>query len=336
MEEYIAEFFWIALAAGLLMLFVARRRKHRHRQPSTFGGPDFAHALREAGQGRLGALHALIAGTTNADMKVAFLQGLSQEPTENVQRWTAKHATDPAAQLMLGEAMIVEARRQRGQTPSEALTEAVHTGIYEALTGAMIAFKRAAELAPEDATAWIRMCDLAAALQLSRTRAEGFFDEAVKRDPESFGAHVAMMSFLTEKLYGSHDEMFAFVKDVSANAPEDSDLHMLIAYACWERHHYYISSNESGENSRKYRDSSELRAQVLSAYGKSLGSPTYRNRPESVIARNYAAFWFFAAEMQPELKRELTELEYDYSMTPWGFIKDPMTTFADARGMAKL
>lgn len=338
MHEYVSQLLWSVVSTAGFAAFVAWRRKRRHRQPSTFGGPAFARALREAGEGRLEPLHKLIRDTESADMKVAFLQGLTQEPLKNVQRWASAHTEDPAALLMLGEAFIVDAWRRRaaGRGKSAEANEAAYMSMYDALTQALSAFEAAAALDEKDATPWIRMCDLAAGLELPRAQAEGYFQQARARDPESFRAHVAMTSYLTEKWHGSHDEMFEFVHKVSAEAPENSDLHMLIAYAAWERHHYYLNSDELGWDSFKIRNAPELREQVLVAYRRSLGSDTYVNRPGSVVARNYAAFWFFVAEMKLELTRELIELEFDYAMTPWGFLKAPTKAFADARIMAKL
>ncbi len=40
--------------------------------------------------------------------------------------------------------------------------------------------------------------------------------------------------------------------------------------------------------------------------------------------------------MQPELRKELQALDFNYSMTPWGLLNDPMTTFALARRQADL
>ncbi len=336
MQDYGSYILWGIAGLFTLGLLSRRFRRGRHMHPSTFGGAEFEGALRAAGQSQLQPLHDLIAGTTNADMKVAFLQGLSQEPVKNVQKWAAAHAREPAAMLMLGEAMIVEARRRRGNAPSAKLSEAAYMGMYEALTEAITAFKGAAELAPKDATPWIRMCDLAAGLELPREEAEGFFKEACVRDPESFRAHVAMTHYLTERWHGSHDEMFKFVDSVRDEAPEHSDLHMLVAYAAWEQHHFLISSRTAPQKADAAVSPEALEQLVRAAYEQSLGSPAYIERPQSVVARNYAAFWFFIARMQPELRNELQALDFNYSMTPWGLLNDPMTTFALARRQAGL
>lgn len=336
MQEYGLQVPWGVAGLFVVALIWRRLRRRRHMRPSTFGGEAFKHALQAAGQSQLQPLHDLIAATTNADMKVAFLQGLSQEPVKNVQKWAATHAREPAALLMLGEAMIVEARRRRGNAPSAKLSEAAYMGMYEALTEAITAFKGAAELDPKDATPWIRMCDLAAGLELPRDEAEGFFEEARKRDPESFRAHVAMTTFLTERWHGSHEEMFKFVSTVREQAPEHSDLHMLIAYAGWEQHHFLISSRSAPQKTEAAVSPEALEQQVRAAYAQSLGHTAYVQRPQSVVARNYAAFWFFVAGMQPELRNELQALDFDYSMTPWGLLNDPMTTFGLARAHAGL
>jgi hypothetical protein len=76
--------------------------------------------------------------------------------------------------------------------------------------------------------------------------------------------------------------------------------------------------------------------EILAAYGKSFGSPAFRDRKNAVFGRNDFAFCFHMMKNQDLARRELDAIGSRSTETPWGFLGSPTVAFRDARRAAGL
>ncbi|MFC7480372.1 hypothetical protein ACFQX7_10445 [Luedemannella flava] len=132
------------------------------------------------------------------------------------------------------------------------------------------ASKRAIALNPDDPYPWVtRMStNFAGGEHADFHRA---MDEAVRRDPVNFEAHLSAVSFLCAKWYGSHEQMFAAARGPAAAAPAGSPVVMLPLLAHFEyalREYGFDSRSESLTAKRSYFHRPEVIAEIQACAAK--------------------------------------------------------------------
>lgn len=144
------------------------------------------------------------------------------------------------------------------------------------------------------------------------------FAELTARDPHNYLGHEAAMQYLTEKWYGSHQQMYELVMKAAAAAPDGSPQAILpvkahIEYAlrefCWDDREGVAENIEFWQSSGVRRSLAEARQKWEAA-----GPPSH---PMAVKCRSVLAFAYSWGEMFPEAAELFDQLGDRASRYPW-------------------
>ena len=116
--------------------------------------------------------------------------------------------------------------------------------------------------------------------------------EAVKRDPYNFDAHLSAVSFLCEKWYGSHEEMFAAARAPATSAPTGSSVAMLPLIAHFEyalREYGFETRTESLPAKANYFRRAEVIGEIDACAAKWRGAGDPRLTGRGVTLRHWLA-----------------------------------------------
>ncbi|GAA1406973.1 hypothetical protein [Catellatospora coxensis] len=160
--------------------------------------------------------------------------------------WEAAVPDDPTVAILRADALLDQAGEARG-SKSARNTSREQFQEFERLSHlAAQASRRALELNPDDPYPWAtRMDTMFANGRRQREEFAAAMEESVKRDPFNFETHLSAVSFLCQKWYGSHEQMFAAARGPAAAAPAGSSVTMLPLLA-----HFEYALREYGFDSR--------------------------------------------------------------------------------------
>jgi hypothetical protein len=149
--------------------------------------------------------------------------------------WVAEMPDDPTAATLTADVLSQQAGAARGGASAKNTTEAQFRAFADLSGRAEDASRRAIALAPHDPVPW-RTVLFAKLAQGRAQRGEFFaaFHEATQRDPHNFEAQIAAVTYLCEKWFGSHEEMFGAARAAAAAAPPGSTTAMLPVLAHFE------------------------------------------------------------------------------------------------------
>ena len=160
--------------------------------------------------------------------------------------WESAAPGDPAVAILRADALNDQAGEARGAKSARNTSEQQFKEFHRLSGLAAEAGRRAVALNPDDPYPWATRIN---AMFADGRRQRGEFlramGEAVRRDPFNFEAHLTAVSFLCEKWYGSHEQMFAAAREPAAAAPAGSSVAMLPLLA-----HFEYALREFGFDSR--------------------------------------------------------------------------------------
>ncbi|WIM92580.1 hypothetical protein ACTOB_004528 [Actinoplanes oblitus] len=163
-----------------------------------------------------------------------------------VDAWEAAMPGDPTVAILRAEGLTELAGQARGGASARHTTAEQFAEFHRISALAAQAGRRAVELNPEDPYPWVTRMD--AMLANGHQHHDDFrvaLGEALARDPYHFEAHLTAVTFLCQKWYGSHEEMFAAARTPAAAAPAGSSVVMLPLLA-----HFEYALREFGFDSR--------------------------------------------------------------------------------------
>jgi hypothetical protein len=228
-----------------------------------------------------------------------------------------------------GVRLIEHAWEARGHGTSDTVSDKGHDLFKQRLQQADRELSQAAKLDPADPTPWAHRLTVARGLGLGQGHARQLYQEAAKRYPQHYTAHMQMLAVLTEKWGGSHQAMFDFARKAAERAGEGSHLGVLVIYAHIERWLYYRFDDDK-KGMDKYPKERATQEECTSQYQRSLGSPQLQVRRTTILARNVAAMWFFLAKDRKRLQSEVAQIGNAYTDSPWGYWDTPERAYAEA------
>jgi hypothetical protein len=155
------------------------------------------------------------------------------------------------------------------------------------------------------------------------------FTEVIKRHPQHKWAHGAKQNYLCEKWHGSHDQMFAFARQTSRNAPPGSALHGLIAGAHIEK---CLEMARVGGGAA-YMEQPEVGAELMTAAERSVFHPAFQRRPGWPRLFNAFAYALHKSDQYQAAYRLYQVIGDDYiTEHPWEYYNDdPIVYFLSCR-----
>jgi tetratricopeptide (TPR) repeat protein len=299
----------------------------------TFGDATAADLRAQLSRGNSRTVSECFRQTTEPNLREFYVTALHEwEGRPGVfEDWKRKAPDDPAAWLLAGAHSTCWAWEARGGGRADTVTGDMGELFIERLDQAADELMRAAALAPEDPLPHAYLILVCLGLNLDQDKTRGYFDEALRRYPESHAAHFFMLGYLCEKWHGSHAEMFALARDASSHAPEGSLVHELIPQAHTERWLYavHFADEPGGED---YFRQAHVRDEIFAAYDRSIGSPRHSPTPLTRIVANYWAYALSRCGDWPNARREFERVGEHPTIIPWGFHDAPtqaMRTFRE-------
>ncbi|MEU2616008.1 hypothetical protein ABZ570_31215 [Micromonospora sp. NPDC007271] len=237
--------------------------------------------------------------------------------------WLTATPDDPTANVLLAATLAEQAGRARGSAPASHTTQEQFQDFAELSAHAAAAARRAISLAPHDPTPWVGV--LWAMFADGHSRQAEFhqaFTEALRRDPYNFGTHLAAVSFLCEKWYGSHQEMFGLARQAAAAAPPGTAVTMLPLFAHFEyamrEFNWGTPTPEGVLACRRYFQRPEVRQEydACAAKWRGAGRPTHG---DAMVCRNWLALAYALADRRAEAKAMFDEIG-PYATSPvWSY-----------------
>ncbi|GHJ56322.1 hypothetical protein Nm8I071_56290 [Nonomuraea sp. TT08I-71] len=237
--------------------------------------------------------------------------------------WLVSAPDDPSAAVLRAATLAERASRARGSAPASQTTQEQFQGFAELSAQAADAARRAIALAPHDPVPWIDV--LWAMFPDGRSRQAEFhqaFTEARQRDPFNLGIHLAAVSFLCEKWYGSHEEMFGLARATAAAAPPGTAVTLLPLFAHFEyamrEFNWGTPTPEGVLACRRYFQRPEVRQEydACAAKWRAAGPPRHG---DAMVCRNWLALAYSLSDRRDEAKAMFDEIG-PYATSPvWAY-----------------
>lgn len=247
-----------------------------------------------------------------------------------IEQWVAAEPYSTLPLLVRGAHGVYWAWEARGAARADQTSEEQFREFFRRLKMAENCLDAVIERDPADATAWSFLVTSAMGRQLDRDETGRRFAGAVAQHPWHRRAHTAMLQYLCQKWYGSHEEMFAFARQAAANAPAGSPLAALVADA----HIEYWLDLPSGDDT-KYMSQPEVVAELNAAADQSVRHPAFRRRPGWPAIHNTFAFAFTCATDYRSAVGQFEVIGDMLTEWPWRYYRDDgVTAFLQLRDLA--
>ncbi|MBB6118984.1 hypothetical protein [Nocardiopsis algeriensis] len=233
--------------------------------------------------------------------------------------------------LWMGNTLLARARRSGGGTADRKAAVAV-------LGDAVQLLLTAAGLRPDDAAPWVALQTAAMGAGAEREEKDRLWQEADRRAPHLFAAHMTRVRSLSPLRGGSEEEMFAFAGAAADGAPEGDPLPALLALA----HAEFLRAERrrlSGEVFLGFiaeQAAGRLRGEALQELFESARgwAASARPHPCDVQAHHLFAWAFHRTGAAEAARWHLEAAGNVYCEMPWSFFGDPRAAVAAA--MAEL
>jgi hypothetical protein len=237
----------------------------------------------------------------------------------------------PLGNLIQGSTALRFAWAARGSGRANSVTESGWKYFHKYLEVAQQRLLRAGEQDSEDPTAYSLLQPVAMGMQLDREITEQWFLEAIRRDPTNQAAHFRYLITLCKKWGGSHEEMYAFARLTTANAPVGSTLHTIL-YLAFQEFYLYVSRFDNDKpGAQAFLNDESIRQESVSVYQKSLEQRPKIERVSDYGPHNVAAWWFLKLNMPDIVRRETKKIGRNFTEYPWAmFHKDAVVGYQKA------
>jgi hypothetical protein len=148
--------------------------------------------------------------------------------------WQAEAPDDGGAALVRAAAAIIRAWDQRSSLRADHVTPEQFEAFHATLADATELIQRAVDLLPGDPEPWHLALVHARGLEAPREVWHQYLVALRRADQWHHAGHCAAMELVTEKWFGSNEEMYAFAHEVAAASPEGSRLRTLPLDAVFE------------------------------------------------------------------------------------------------------
>ncbi|MFI7075241.1 hypothetical protein [Micromonospora sediminicola] len=252
---------------------------------------------------------------------MAVLSTAARQSPPWLDAWETSVPDDPTAAILRADALMDQAGEARGAAAARYTTEEQFREFHRLSALAAEASRRAVALNPDDPNPWVTR--MAAMLADGHRRHDEFLvarNEAVRRDPDNFEAHLMTVTFLCKKWYGSHEEMFAAAREPAAAASAGSSVAMLPLLAHFEyalREYGFVTRSSSLAAKAAYFRRPEVIWEIDGCAAKWRGAGEPRLIGRGVTLRHWLALANYLADHdRAGTKALLTQLQSYLGSTP--------------------
>ena len=229
-------------------------------------------------------------------------------PLEQLAAWVESEPDSADALLCYGARLLQWSWDARGYGRGHEVSDEQWSLFFERLEQTRDVLIRCTNERTEDPTPWAYLIMVSTWYSDEPDDREFYFEQALQRDPENWAAHMHMVIALSEKWGGDNDEMMAFAEEVAENAPEGSDLPIIMLKAYIEYWKYLDIFVDESIEALKFIKSRETKERTINAYRKSLGSNRHADCATTIFARYNASSWFWIVKHRELLETELGAL----------------------------
>jgi hypothetical protein len=203
----------------------------------------------------------------------------------------------------------------RGSGYANTVSREAWAKCYERLEIAEKALLSAYELNPTDPRAPSELIITTRSLSNEREEVEKWFQTAIAIDPRYYRPYTNKLNYLMPKWYGSKEEMFAFARQCSEIAPEESRVGLIVLGAHEEM--YWRSGDTDKEERKKYYPQPDVWKEMEATYKNFL-----EKHPDSRWDRNFLAKHACNALDYEEARRQFEIIGDDFEEEVWGSKKN--------------
>lgn len=282
----------------------------------------FARAVAER---RFDDLLGLLGACTSVEERVWAVQVAADDHSlvEPLKGWCSAQPESGLALAAWGASQVSLAWSRRGGRRLADMRPEEREQFHETLRTAERALHRAAELSPSSPLPWMGLLRSARALQISRYEQQLRYEQAMRRNAPGLDPHQQLLQGLCAKWGGSHEEMFAFARQVAAGAPAGSPLATVLVLAHLER-------GVAGDV--PLTDYMTSVAGEIRAIGQqSVEHPSFVDVvPDGAFARNMMCLAYSLCGEHGLSQRQRHALGGRLSAFPWDYLGDPAEVFRRA------
>ena len=287
--------------------------------PDPWCGDGEAAALRAAlERGDVAPLERAL-HQADADRREFLVQTLTTDlpPLQTVESWPEAAPSSALAFLCRGSQRVSAAWDARGSGRARTVGEGQWDTFFDGLRQAELDLHRALDLGAGSA-AWSILLISGRGLQLPTDEQWARYGRATESGGTMAYAADQFLQHLCAKWQGSHEEMFAFARETSAQAPDGDPRHRLVPTAHFER---AIDFDRERDRMR-YRSDPAVQDEILAAANRSVFSHVETNTPQQIVSLNWFAFaaGYFG---RPDISRPLLErVGGAPTPGPWNYYPD--------------
>lgn len=295
------------------------------------GDPDAHRFRRELAEGRWKEFHDFLEGTTDWDYRHFYANNLSKISgrPDWLDEWVSARPRSALPFLFRGSHGVHWAFQARGAEGAKTVPEDAWPVFQARLAEADRDLARAAALDTSDPTPFARGIWVAMGLSLGQPEIRRRFGEAERRHPLNGAADYAMVQALARKWFGSHQEMFAFARSVSAQAPYGHSGHKMIALAHLEQWLDLPRESRPG-----YFLAHSVKGEIRAAADRSVRSPRY---VRTMLAPNDWNVFAMCFGLMRDYDAQLEQMRMIGPLVtphPWHYQGNPRQAYERARQTA--
>ena len=287
----------------------------------THNDPAPAHALFHALQG------------ADRDLRVPLVQAVG-ERYFNALPWEAQaHVAERCAQgldpfWMMACAWwhVDRAWAARGGGSAQTVTPEGWAVLRERCTLARRDLARAAAIDPHDPTPHALMMRVARGLG-AREVAEEHYAAALRCSATSVETHEAYLVCVSERWFGTHDEMVTKARTIARAMPDGSDAAGLIISAHHDVFDHTIAFDDDQPAAVAYARRPEVLREVIEACARSIDHPTHVPTLQTPRLRHLAALLFYHADERERAALQLARVGNVFVKNPWWRVNVTPETF---------
>jgi len=233
------------------------------------------------------AFRAYLAGEPDLERRDFVVHATVQDGKAHgawIERWVSDEPDSALAHLVHGRELTAWAWHVRGARSAKNVSDEQFNQFFPRLEQAWHALERASEIDPDEGSAFAFRIDCAKGLQLDVETRIDLYEEAQARRPWQQMAHSALLQALAPKWSGGERTMFEFAERVTAEAPEGSGVHVVVAEA-------HVEGALEARDSY-WRDPA-VRAAIIAAAERSIDSPAFGPTPWAPRIRNTFGYCYW-------------------------------------------
>ena len=227
---------------------------------------------------------------------------------ELLERWVTEEPDSADALLCYGAKLVQWSWDARGYGRGSQVSEKCWEEFFARLNKTRSVLLKCTEAMSSDPTSWAYLIIVSTWNSDNRETKDLYFEEAVKRDPYNWAAHIHMVIALSEKWGGDNKEMISFAEKSSKATPAGSALPAILIKAYLEYWKFLDVFQDKTEEANAFVQTEEIHAKASAAYRRSLGSESLEETAVSIFARYNTSAWFWVVKDHSRLKNDLDVL----------------------------